>query len=101
MSPATHSGAIRGERTVVRPATEEDVDRLVAWHADPDVSRYWDGETFTAAEMRTRLARADVEAFVVEAEGEPVGYLQVWWEKDDPLRGGLDMFLVPSARGRG
>jgi len=101
MSPATHSGAIRGERTVVRPATEEDVDRLVGWHADPDVSRYWDGETFTAAEMRTRLARADVEAFVVEAEGEPVGYLQVWWEKDDPLRGGLDMFLVPSARGRG
>ena len=36
----------------VRPATDADVDRLVGWHADPEVSRYWDRETFTAEEMR-------------------------------------------------
>ena len=92
---------IHGARTVVRPATEDDVELLVAWHADPDVARYWDEETFTAEEMRERIARADVDAFVVEADREPVGYLQVWWEEDEPLRGGLDMFLAPAARGRG
>ena len=79
---------------MLRPADAGDVDRLVAWHADPEVSRYWDGETFTRTEMAERLARRDVEAWIVEEAGEPVGYLQVHSE-------GLDMFLVPSARGRG
>src|SRR3954464_4708883 len=85
---------IRGERTSLRPAAEADVDRLVAWHADAEVSRYWDDETFTPEEMAERLARPDGEAWIVEEAGEPVGYLQVHPE-------GLDMFLVPSARGRG
>ncbi len=48
--------------------------------------------------MLARLRRADVEAFVVESAGEPVGSLQVWREGDG---GGIDMFLVPRARGRG
>jgi aminoglycoside 6'-N-acetyltransferase len=70
----------------------------VAWHADPDVSRYWDGETFTREEMLERLRRKDVEAFVVESSNRPVGYLQAWREGRE---GGIDMFLVPDARGRG
>jgi aminoglycoside 6'-N-acetyltransferase len=84
--------------TDVRPATADDVDMLVAWHADPDVSRYWDNETFTREEMLERLGREDVDAFVVESGDRPVGYLQVWREGDE---GGIDMFLVPDARGRG
>ena len=86
---------------MLRPATADDVPLLVRWHADPEVARYWDDDTFTADEMRERLARSDVEPFVIEADGEPVGYLQAWWEEDEPLRGGIDMFLVPGARGRG
>lgn len=85
---------VRGRLTTLRPAGADDVDRLVAWHADPEVSRYWDGETFTRAEMGERLERNDVEAWIVEESGEPVGYLQVHPD-------GLDMFLEPSARGRG
>ena len=71
---------------------------LVRWHADPEVARYWDDETFTHGEMLERLARRDVDAHIVEEGGRPVGYLQVWREGD---AGGLDMFLVPGARGRG
>ncbi|MFL5960018.1 MAG: GNAT family N-acetyltransferase [Gaiellaceae bacterium] len=85
---------VRGRLTTLRPAEAADVDRLVAWHADPEVARYWDGETFTRAEMAERLARRDVEAWIVEERGEPVGYLQVH-------SAGLDMFLIPAARGRG
>jgi aminoglycoside 6'-N-acetyltransferase len=108
---------VRGRLTTLRPADAGDVDRLVAWHADPDVSRYWDGETFTRAEMEERLARGDVEAWIVEQAGEPVGYLQVDPEAASAGReaaasrpedraacggsGGLDMFLIPAARGRG
>ncbi len=66
----------RGQLTEVRPATDADVDLLVGWHADPDVSRYWGDKTFTPEEMRARLARRDVHAWIVEAGGEPVGYLQ-------------------------
>jgi aminoglycoside 6'-N-acetyltransferase len=93
--------AIRGRRTSIRNATEDDVAMLVRWHADPEVARFWDDDTFTEAEMRERLRRPEVDSFVVEAEGGPVGYLQAWWEEDEPLRGGIDMFLVPTARGRG
>jgi len=92
---------INGRRTVVRRATEDDVELLAAWHGDPEVSRYWDGETFTVEELRRRLARPDVDPWIVEADGAPVGYLQSWWEDDEPMTGGLDGFLIPSARGRG
>ena len=85
---------LRGELTTLRRATDDDVERLVAWHADPDVARFWDDETFTSDELRERLARDDVEPWIVEAGGEPIGYLQVH-------ETGLDMFLVPDARGRG
>ena len=51
--------------------------------------------------MLERLHREPVDAWIVEADGEPVGYLQSWWEDDPPRRGGLDGFLVPAARGRG
>jgi aminoglycoside 6'-N-acetyltransferase len=84
-----------------RAATEDDVTLLVSWHADPEVSRYWDDETFTEGEMRRRLARPDVDMWIIEEGGEPVGLLQSWWEADPPKRGGIDGFLVPAARGRG
>jgi aminoglycoside 6'-N-acetyltransferase len=83
----------------LRPATDADVDLLVAWHSDPDVARFWDGSTYTPEQMRARLVRPHVEAFVVEADGEPVGYLQAW--AGESGGGGLDMFLIPRARGRG
>ena len=92
------SVTIRGDLTVVRPATAADAELLVTWHDDPEVARYWDDERFTREEMLDRLRRADVEAFVVEEAGRAVGYLQVWHAGDES---GLDMFLIPFARGRG
>ena len=89
---------VRGRLTTVRPADDADAELLVRWHADPDVAHYWDGETFTREEMLGRLARPDVDAYIVEDAGRPVGYLQTWREGDG---GGIDMFLIPEARGRG
>ena len=59
------------------------------------------GARYEIGEMLNRLHREDVDAWIVEEDGEPVGYLQSWWELDPPKRGGLDGFLIPSARGRG
>jgi aminoglycoside 6'-N-acetyltransferase len=74
---------------------------LVAWHADPEISRFWDDETFTRDEMLERLRRPDVDSYIVDLGDRPIGYIQTWWDEDEPRRGGIDMFLVPDARGRG
>jgi len=95
--------SVEGRARVTRlgPATDDDADLLVAWHADPEVSRYWDDETFTRDEILDLLHRPDVDTYIVEAEGGPVGLIEAWRERDEPQRGGIDMFLVPDARGRG
>lgn len=88
-------------QTTIRRATLDDVPMLVAWHADPETLRYWDGKVYTEETMRQKLARPDFVPWVVEHAGEPVGYLQHWWEPGDTTTAGLDGFLVPEARGRG
>jgi aminoglycoside 6'-N-acetyltransferase len=90
---------LHGDHVVVRPATLKDVEMLVRWHLNPDVMRFWDGRTFTEKEMAARLGRPHVDAYIVEADGEAVGYLQAWFGETVDV-GGLDMFLIPTARGR-
>jgi aminoglycoside 6'-N-acetyltransferase len=101
-STGANETLIRGALTWVRAAGEDDVDLLVEWHLDPGVARFWDGETYTREEVRQRLERDDVRSFVIveAARDAPVGYVQAWSD-DNWASGGLDMFLVPRARGRG
>jgi aminoglycoside 6'-N-acetyltransferase len=58
-------------------------------------------ETFTREEMALGLARLEIDAYFVEEGRQLVGYIQAWFDDDAPDDGGLDMFLIPSARGRG
>jgi aminoglycoside 6'-N-acetyltransferase len=93
---------IRGERTLLRPATDDDLDLLVGWLADPEVYAWWEGRPLSreeVADVYTGRKRPEVEPFVIEADGVPVGYLQIW--QGTEKSGGIDMFLVPGARGRG
>jgi aminoglycoside 6'-N-acetyltransferase len=93
---------IRGERTSLRPASDDDLDQLVGWLADPEVYRWWEGRPLSRAEVAdvyTGRRRPEVEPFIIEADGVPVGYLQVW--QGTETSGGIDLFLVPEARGRG
>ena len=48
---------------------------------------------------RRASARPHVDPYIVEADGETVGYLQAWFG-DTVDVAGLDMFLIPTARGR-
>jgi aminoglycoside 6'-N-acetyltransferase len=89
---------LRDGDLMVRPALEADADMLCGWHADPEVARFWDYETYTREQMLAELDEADVDPYVVEHEGAPIGFLQAWYERDDT---GIDMFLLPPARGRG
>jgi len=49
--------------------------------------------------MYTGRRRPEVEPFVIEADRAPIGYLQFW--PGTERSGGIDLFLVPSARGHG
>ena len=93
---------IRGERTCLRPASEDDLDLLTGWHADPDVYEWWDHRALSSDEVAEKYVgrrSPGVESFIVEADGRSIGFLQYWL--GDPGQAGLDMFLVPDARHRG
>lgn len=94
---------IRGEHTSLRPATDADLDLLVGWFADPGVYVYWDGAPKPPAQVvgegYTGGDRPSTEPFIVEVAGEPVGYIQ--YCPEDAAGDGIDLFLVPAARGRG
>jgi len=92
---------VRGDRTVVRPATHADAARLVAWHADPEVSRYWDDDQLTNDEIVALLQSPTIDPYIVEVDQRPIGYLQAWFDDPSPGVCGLDMFLIPAARGVG
>ena len=91
----------RERQTTIRRAALDDVAMLVAWHADPETSRYWDDKVYTDETMRQKLAQPDFVPWIVEHGAAPVGYLQHWWEPGNRSTVGLDGFLVPEARGRG
>ena len=93
---------IRGERTFLRPATDDDLDLLVGWLADPEVYRWWEDRPLSreeVADLYTGRREPEVEPFIIETDRMPIGYLQ-WWQGTE-TSGGIDLFLVPSARGRG
>jgi aminoglycoside 6'-N-acetyltransferase len=92
---------LEGELAVVRVATEADADLLARWHRDPEVARFWDDEVPTRAEIVRDLADPDVDPYLVEEAGVPVGYLQAWFDHEEADAAGLDLFLIPEARGRG
>jgi aminoglycoside 6'-N-acetyltransferase len=94
---------LRGEHTSLRPATDADLALLVGWFADPGVYAHWDGapkaREEVVAEGYTGSDRPATGPFIVEAAGAPVGSLQCC--PDGAASGGIDLFLVPAARGRG
>lgn len=95
--------AIRGDLTSLRPASDADLELLTGWLTDPEVYRWWDGTPARAEDLRRRgytgSQRPRKQPFIVEAGAEPVGYIQACAE--DATAGGIDLFLIPAARGRG
>jgi len=67
---------IRSERLLLRPVEEADHPLILTWQNDPEVSWWMDYErTFALEDIRESEARAKLEghAFLIEAEGQPIG----------------------------
>ncbi len=93
---------LRGERVVLRPLTEADVDRIVELGADPEVARWWPGLTPEYVGEKARGEDEGVTVFAIVVDGEVAGMIQHQEESDPEYRhAGLDLFLGTPFHDRG
>ncbi len=93
---------IEGHTVRLRPAADDDLDRLVAIRATPEVHRRWGGKDLPS-EVGRDLADVELHQLAIEdATGAVVGLIQ-WEEEDDPdyRHASIDIYLDPSVHGRG
>lgn len=93
---------LTGDRVLLRPARDEDIERLRAILLEPSVARWW-GPTDPATVAEEWLDHeADDMVFVIELEGVVVGSIQYAVETDPDYRhAGVDLFLTTSVQGQG
>jgi aminoglycoside 6'-N-acetyltransferase len=93
---------LRGERVVLRPLAEADVERIVELGADPEVARWWPGLTREEVLPKARGEDDDVTVFAIVVDGEVAGMIQHHEESDPEYRhAGMDLFLGSAFQDRG
>ena len=93
---------LRGERVVLRDATEADVPRLAEILATPEVAAWWPPET--EDDMRRRVVEGEpgTRTWAVVCGEAVIGMIQDWEETDPEYRhAGIDISLDPAWHGRG
>jgi len=93
---------LRARRVTLRSTTPADAPALLAILAEREVARWW-GE-FDLERVLADLMGGDAgeDPFVIEHEGEIVGYIQAVEENEPDFRSaGIDLFLRTDAQGRG
>lgn len=91
---------LRGERLLLRPLADGDLERLIAIVSEPGVRDWW-GDVSDREKLRRDLA-GEGSAFAIEVAGEIAGWLDAWEEHDPGFRhAGLDIMLAPAHQGRG
>ncbi len=94
--PAGDVPTLRGERVVLRPATDADAAALLAILAEPGVAAWW-----RRAEWE-RLTEDDATVFAITVEGQIVGCIQFTEETDPDYRhAALDIFVADAWQNRG
>ncbi len=90
---------LNGERVILRPGSDTDVDRLLSILREPEVARRW-GD-FDGNEVREQFVGKE-EVFVIEVDGEVIGAIQ-FAEEEDPMyrHAGIDVFLTASRHRQG
>jgi aminoglycoside 6'-N-acetyltransferase len=92
---------LRGDRVVLRPVTDADVDAIAAILAEPEVERWW-GEHDADRVRRELIEDEETELLAVELAGELVGILQIYEENEPAYRhASLDISLATRHHDRG
>jgi RimJ/RimL family protein N-acetyltransferase len=96
---------IVGEKVVLRPVEDSDMETIKHWYEDPTVWTGLDFETpLSLQDVRDAEARsrADGHAFVIEAQGEPIGRIELNRFHSRDRRCAVEVMIgEPGARGLG
>lgn len=88
----------------LRPAERDDIPRLVEIRRTPEVYAFWRGGDDLVAAVEEDFAEVDdgVTPYVIELEGEVVGWVQ-WDAEDEPdyRHAQMDIYVDPAVHGRG
>lgn len=97
----TDESVLSGARVQLRPVQVNDVQRLAAMLATPEVSRWW-GLPPTPDALGRDLAEEDADHFAITVDSDLAGMIQ-YHEEDEPAyrSAGIDIFLAPEYQGRG
>jgi aminoglycoside 6'-N-acetyltransferase len=106
---ASNSGYVRhkpieSHGVVLRPTTSDDLALLRSIFIDPGFYERWGGKPLTDEEINAKYLGArspQVECFVVEGGSDSLGFVQYHVSDDGGEGGGMDLVLLPWARGRG
>ena len=93
---------IFGDKVELRSVKQDDFELLFRWLNDPEVYRWWGGMPIDSDVIQQKylgLRRPQVDGYIIELTGIPIGYVQKHQTGDD--EGSVDLFLVPEMRGRG
>lgn len=91
--------SLHGETVALRALTEADVARVAEIGSRSEVSRWWQGWEDDAED---KLRDDDLACWVVELDGDVIGFVQAYEESDPEYRhAGIDLFLDPPFHGRG
>lgn len=90
---------LRGAHVALRLVESGDVRHLARILRTPEVAERWPGDP---DELAHELPDVDAVGYTVLFDGVVIGYVQ-YGEIDDPMyrHAGIDLFLDPSAHGRG
>jgi aminoglycoside 6'-N-acetyltransferase len=92
---------IRGERVLLRPATEGDLDAILAMLEEPEVARWW-GDYDADRVRRDHLEDEESETYAIEVEDRFAGVLLVYEENEPDYRHtALDISLRTELHDRG
>jgi aminoglycoside 6'-N-acetyltransferase len=93
---------LRGERVLLRPAAPDDAERLAEILATPEVARWWGPYDLDRVRAEMTVPFEDELTYVVELDGEVIGLIQQWEEREPQYRhAGIDISLHPDWHGRG
>jgi aminoglycoside 6'-N-acetyltransferase len=91
---------LRGQRLVLRPLVEGDVERVAEIAAEPEVARWW-GD-LPRQQLIEKVADGDEVAMAVERDGAVIGLIQFSEERDPIYRhASVDLFLSVPQQGLG
>ncbi|HET9612240.1 MAG TPA: GNAT family protein [Acidimicrobiales bacterium] len=93
---------LHGATVRLRPPAPGDVPRLAAIRRTPEVLGRWLGGDDLVAAVERDIADPDVTGYVIELDGQVVGWIQ-WEAEDDPdyRHAGIDIYVDPAVHGRG